>query len=157
MTSDVPGRILVAVDDSPAGLEAARLATTVAAGSKARLRLVHVISDGNLARALRKPQAAESPQHGQAEDAQALLRRLRTLAQHAGVEAEIEEVHGDPAPCLLDEARRWHADLVVIGRSDIRRPGSPYVGSVTRHILEFSECPVLITVGTTHGQHQRLA
>jgi len=155
--SDVPGRILVAVDDSPAGLEAARLATALAAANKARLKLVHVISDGTLARALAAPRVAEPPQHDQAQEAQALLLRLRTRAQQAGVEVEIEKVQGDAAPCVLDEARRWHADLVVVGRSEIRGPGSSYVGSVTRHILEFSECPVLVTVGTTRRQHDRPA
>ena len=45
---------------------------------------------------------------------------------------------------VLEEARRWHADLVVVGKSARSASGDPYVGAVTRHVLEFCEQPVLV-------------
>jgi len=150
MTGQAQQRILVAVDDSPAALEGVLVATRLAVSMKARMKLMHVLADGALARALRRPgEAGPAEPAGEPvarQESQALLRRLAGHAQQAGVEVEAEEAAGDPGARLLDEARRWQADLVVVGRSDVREPGSPYVGRVTRHILEFSECPVLVAV-----------
>ena len=53
-------------------------------------------------------------------------------------------LEGDPAALLLTEATNWGADLVVIGRSDVRGTGRPYVGTVTRKVLELVDTPVLV-------------
>ena len=50
----------------------------------------------------------------------------------------------NPAALLLDAARSWDADLLVLGRSDVGRVGPAYVGAVTRGVMEFSEAPVLV-------------
>lgn len=149
MKGDAPSRILVAVDDSPAALEGVVVATRLALGRTTRIKLMHVLADGAVARALRRPGEGAPAQPVAMDEWQALLRRLAGQAQEAGVDVETELVQGDPGPTLLDEARRWQADLVVVGRSDVRGQGSPYVGRVTRHILEFSECPVLVAVAKT--------
>ncbi|MDH5237972.1 MAG: universal stress protein, partial [Acidimicrobiia bacterium] len=51
---------------------------------------------------------------------------------------------GHPFEVLLAVAEEWQADLIVMGRSDNRRPGVPYVGSQTEHLLEFTPIPVLV-------------
>jgi nucleotide-binding universal stress UspA family protein len=138
-----PQRILVAVDDSPAALEGARLATDLAAVLHARLLLTHVLSDRTVLIGALDRGVAGSRRAGVTN---AMLRRLHSAAEQAGVAVQSEEVTGEPASCLLARARTWDADLLVVGRSDVRRPGTPYVGAVTRHLLEFSECPVLVAV-----------
>ncbi len=40
--------------------------------------------------------------------------------------------------------RTWNVNLIVMGRSDRRGPSSAYLGSVTAHVLEFADCPVLV-------------
>lgn len=136
-------RILVAVDDSPAGLAATRLALAVAARLGAGVRLVHVVADSYVTSALR-----ESGGPGMAERrtaaAAALFRHVEGLARAAGVEAEPVERYGEPAQEILQEARRWPADLVVIGRGLERGVGGPYVGREARIILEYAEQPVLV-------------
>ena len=63
----------------------------------------------------------------------------------AGVAATETQTHGRHAfEAILDAARQWNADLIVMGRSDERGPGRPYVGSQTEHVLEFTEVPVLV-------------
>lgn len=144
MTSPTFSRILVAVDDSPAALTAAHAAIDLAVLSGARLRFVHVIGDGELVRAL-----AKRGHDGQLADtrrsaAESLLRHVTAEAHRAGVQAERANLTGAPVALLLGAARDWAADLFVVGRSDVRRAGSAYVGSVTRGVLEFSEIPVLV-------------
>lgn len=118
-------RILVAVDDSPAGLAATRVAVGLAAQLAGTLRLVHVVTGPDLA-------------------AGGMLRHVEALAAAAGVEAEPVELHGEPARLVLDEARTWPADLIVIGRGTDHEFGGPYVGREARMVLEFADQPVLV-------------
>ncbi len=139
-----PVRVLVALDDSPAALAALEVAVALATPIGAGLCLVHVLQDGELVRAL----AAMGREAGVAErreaDADSLLQRGADLARRHGLDVDTLAVDGEPARCILQQASDWAADVVVVGRSDVRGPGQPYVGSVTRHVLEFSPRPVLV-------------
>jgi nucleotide-binding universal stress UspA family protein len=121
-------RILVAVDDSAPSLAAARYAIELARAHPAELRFTMALEPGR--------------------DTDAVLRHVQTLATNAGLVTTTATCNGAPAfDALLAEAQRWHADLIVMGRSDMRRPGMRYVGSQTEHVLEFTEIPVLVVPG----------
>ena len=151
MTSKTPQRILVAVDDSPAALAAVQVAVGIATRTGARVRFVNVVSDGLLVTGLSTLDRAGALDERRGASAASLLHHVRARAESAGVQAETVRLEGDPAPNLLAQARGWHADLVVVGRSDVRGSGRPYVGTVTRHVLEFSECPVLVVPRPSAG------
>lgn len=142
MTSPVQ-RILVAVDDSPTALAAARIAVDMAARSGGCIRFVNVVVDGDLVRALTTMQRDGDLEERRTTAAASLLRHVCAQAESAGVRADAVSLEGEPAPHLLAQARQWGADLIVVGRSDAR-PGRPYVGTVARHVLEFSDLPVLV-------------
>lgn len=137
-------RILVAVDDSPDALAAARLAVELAAGFGATLRAVHVLVDHEVDTLLR----TEVPEPGltaRRERSQAaVLTRVTDLATAREVAVSTCALQGDVAAAVLQEAGAWSADLVVVGRAFRSRSGEPYVGAVARHILEFAVQPVLI-------------
>jgi nucleotide-binding universal stress UspA family protein len=136
-------RILVAADDSPAGLEAARWAVDLAGRYGAALRVLHVLADSDVTRAL-----GTSGSPGLAERRRAavrsLFRHVSGLAAAAAVEVETVELSGEPAHRILEQARGWPADLVVIGRGERHEAGGPWVGKATRMVLEFAEQPVLV-------------
>lgn len=122
-------RILVAVDDSVEALAAARVAATVAAAWKARLRIVTVVMDGRI------------------DEAKRLVEHVARELQAAGVpQSAIETVveNGEPFQRILEAARTWPAELIVMGVSRPDNLRSPYVGSQTEHVLEFAACPVLV-------------
>lgn len=137
-------RILVAVDDSPASLAAVHEAVALAALGKGLVRFVHVIADGELARGLARLGRGEQLDATRSGASTSLLRHVEAEARRAGVEPESVSLAGEPAALLLAQAQAWDADLVVMGRSDVHGAGRPYVGSVTREVLEFSEVPVLV-------------
>lgn len=141
-------RVLVAVDDSPAALRAARVALDLARDWDAQLRLVTVAGDHSLDALLE----TAAPDGGAAERVEqagrALLRHLTDTARSDGLEIEAVPLEGEPFRQILDQARSWHADFIVMGRSDRRGPSSPYLGSVTAHVLEFADCPVLVVPQT---------
>lgn len=117
-------RILVAVDDSPPALAASALAIELAAGLHSQLHLV-TVADGS----------------GSA----AALKHVTNLAKAAQLEPVTTVADRlQPFEALLRIASDWNADMIVMGRSDRRRPGAPHVGSQTEHLLEFSDIPVVV-------------
>ena len=144
MTALAPTRILVAVDDSPAAFEGVRLAVDLARHTGARIRFVHVLVDGELVRALRGLQRDGTLVERRARGVAQLLRYVESEAARADVPAVSVSLEGEPGQVLLSEAREWQADLLVVGRADVVRPGTAYVGEVARQLLEFSDLPVLV-------------
>ncbi len=139
-----PKRILVAVDDSPAALEGVRLAVDLARHTGAQLRFVHVLVDGDLLRALGEVHQDGTVVERRARGVALLLRHVEAEADRAGVAAAGVSLEGEPGQVLLAEARDWQADLLVVGRADVVRAGTAYVGEVARQLLEFSDLPVLV-------------
>lgn len=136
-------RILAATDDSPAGLEALQRAVELSAKFAATLRVIHVLPDSDVTTALaasRAPHLVE--RRGKA--VQSLLQQASRLAAGAGVLVETVALQGEPAHQILEQARSWPADLVVIGRGEERGVGGPWVGRQTRMVLEFADQPVLV-------------
>ena len=144
MTAPMFDKVLVAVDDSPAALAAVRAAVDIAARTGAHLRFVHVTSDGEIVRALANMGRDSELATRRNKAAESLLQHVGAEAERAGVRAEMTHLEGDPAALLLTEASDWGADLLVIGRSDVRGTGRPYVGAVTRKVLELVDTPVLV-------------
>jgi nucleotide-binding universal stress UspA family protein len=138
------GRVLLAVDDSPAALAAIRAAVELCAATGARLRALTVIGDHHVTEPLGRGADAATVSVRQGRAAQAVLRHVERLCGRAGVAVETAALEGEAAPRVLDEARRWAADLIVLGRVGHGGPGQPYVGGQTRHVLEFADVPVLV-------------
>lgn len=136
-------RILAAVDDSPAGLAAARTAVALARTCGASLRMVTVVADSEVTAAISASGAPRSTERRQASG-RALLEHALALARHAGLDAQIVQRSGEPGHEILQQARAWPADLVVIGRSEHPGAGGPYIGPQTRIVLEFADQPVLV-------------
>ena len=136
-------RILLALDDSPDSLAASRVAIDLATGGSARIRAVHVLADHALDLLIRAPGEQDAGRR-RGRAAVAVLERLRERAVSVGIPVETDVLSGDIAPAVLDDARRWHADLIVMGKSARSAAGEPYVGAHTRHVLEFAEQPVLV-------------
>jgi len=76
-----------------------------------------------------------------------VLRRVTEIARGEGLEVETALLDGEVGQAILDDARRWSADLVVMGRSRRGGSGEPYVGAQTRHVLEFADVAVLVVPG----------
>lgn len=135
-------RILVAVDDSPAGLEAARAAVDLAGSHGAAVRAITVHVDHAVTGALGGEPV--STERRIANSGRALLSWVADLAAARHVPCDTVEREGEPFRRILEEADTYDADLIVMGRSDRRGPSSPYLGSATAHVLEFAVRPVLV-------------
>jgi nucleotide-binding universal stress UspA family protein len=146
----VIGRIMLAVDDTPDSVAATRVAVELAAALHARLRIVHVSTDHELDAAVEAAGGQPAVAARRAAADAATLSRARAVAAASGVQAQTELLSGDIAPAVLAAAHTWPADLVVLGKSGRSATGEPYIGTRSRHILEFSDQPVLIVPPRQH-------
>jgi nucleotide-binding universal stress UspA family protein len=89
------------------------------------------------------------------EPADAIARTLWELvgpSRGRCVNSEAAVMEDDDVPrAILDEARRWPADLVVMGTHGLRGRRVWGLGSVTESVLRAAPCPVLVLSQETHG------
>ena len=142
--SPLPGsgfqRLLVGVDFSPASLHALEVARTRFPG--ARLRLAHVTDAraaaapdliGGVTPVLPDPGLLHTLEAADSARLDALLRE--------GEESEL--LVGDPVTGLLDAARAWDADLIVVGTHSQGALEHFFIGSSAEKLVGRSPVPVL--------------
>lgn len=78
---------------------------------------------------------------------QAAHRKISSMAATLGVPYQVEARIGDVATILRKFAKRWQADVVVVGRG--RRTDRWRVGANIRDIIARSPCPVMAYPGSS--------
>ena len=64
--------------------------------------------------------------------------------QGRGFHADCVSPEGDPKSMIVEYAKEWGADLIVVGSCDKSRLEKFFVGSVSRTVVEHAPCSVLI-------------
>jgi len=149
-------RILVAIDGSETSNLGLLHAIQLAKDQQGQLRLVHVVDqvyvDAETATAMVEFWNA------QRQSGEALLQEARSLASKAGIEPEttlleIEKLGQRIADMIVDEAKRWPADLIVIGTHGRRGLSHVFLGSVAEGVVRISTTPVLLIRGEGKPKH----
>jgi nucleotide-binding universal stress UspA family protein len=137
-------RILAAVDGSYICSLALQEAFKLANETKAKLHLVHVIDNTPAVEGGLNPEAFHRMIR---EDGNDLLRKVAELAAQAGVEADTELLEAIPrkfSKAIVNEARRWEADLIVMGTHGRIGIARLVLGSVAEGVLHITPVPVLL-------------
>ncbi len=149
-------KILVAVDSYEHSLKVYEDAVEIAKKEKAQLFLLHVLKqktpDELMDRigAFSEMEQSESIQvlrefnEHEASFARAWLEELRNKATDSGVDALCAVEIGDPAELICDVAKRWEADLLVIGRTRRSELMDRFIGSVTNYVVHHTPCSILL-------------
>jgi len=142
-------RILVPVDGSPTSQRGLAEALAVARLTGAKLRLIHVIDETFFA-------MGADAFAGYTGDLFALLREggekiladAKAQVEAAGVALDAtvlrDGLSGRVCDLVVDEAKAWPADLVVIGTHGRRGAGRLLLGSDAEQILRLAPVPVLL-------------
>jgi len=142
-------RILVPVDGSAASTLGLRHAIGLARDQRARLRVLNVLDDMIVA-----PRADDYP----AADMTVLIKSMKdtgrkaleqaaALASSAGLKAEtlmVESRSRYVSDVILDHARAWRADVVVMGTHGRRGLKRLLLGSDAERVLREAPVPVLL-------------
>ncbi|HUK04486.1 MAG TPA: universal stress protein [Burkholderiales bacterium] len=140
-------RILVPVDGSPTSNKGMAEAIRLAKASRARLRLLHVVEQTI---AFSAPEVAVDIgpilDSLRAEGRRRLARiERRTRRSGARIESALVENFGmRVADAVIAEAKRWRADLIVMGTHGRRGLQRALVGSDAELVVRYSPVPVLL-------------
>jgi nucleotide-binding universal stress UspA family protein len=141
-------KILVPVDGSPTGGAGLREAIRLAKGQEASLQLVHVVDyhyvvmSGLEAGAYIDDLMASLRQSGRR-----VLQRAEELARKAGVGASsvlLESPSGPAADAIVRQAKKWKADLIVLGTHGRRGMRRMLMGSDAEQVVRSSPVPVML-------------
>ena len=144
-------RILVPVDGSRTARLGLREAVRLAKGQRAAIQLVHVVDEHYVVMA-----AAEVGVQldGVINDLKAGGRRMLKAAEQQvrrqGVRCSsvmLETLTGPAAEPIVRQARKWRADLIVIGTHGRRGVRRLLMGSDAEQIVRTSPAPVLLVRG----------
>ncbi len=127
--------ILVVTDFSARSDLAVARAARLAARSRARLHLVHVVDDDQ------KPQIVEGET---AISTQLLQDEVARLSQTDGLNCTSDVVLGDPFEGICDAATAINPDLVVMGAHRRRTLHDVFVGTTAQRTIRRARWPVLM-------------
>lgn len=142
-------RILVPVDGSSTSGHALQEACKFALQQGGQLELVHVMGDIRLMDAGSYINYAEMKEVLKSSGNR-VLAQAHAEARQAGVTAEVKllEASGDRvASVIVDEARSWPADLIVIGTHGRSGFSRVVFGSVAEGVVRSAHIPVLLIRG----------
>ena len=140
-------RILVPVDGSDVSTFGLQEAVRLAKATQAQLRVMHVVDELVLFQS-----GAYIPRAGEflealTENGKQCLKTAKALAERHGVKAEtaIFKTIGDRvAGVIVKEAKRWRADVVVMGTHGRRGVSHLLLGSDAEAVIKLTPVPVLL-------------
>ncbi|HKM80498.1 MAG TPA: universal stress protein [Candidatus Acidoferrum sp.] len=136
-------RILIAVDESAVAAHAVGVGIELAKMLNAELAFIHVV-DTSFSHGAPKIEIPADHLIARAEqEARILLSAFRQRAGTSPAALEFLEI-GKPAAKIVEGAKSWPADLIVIGshgRGGLQRL---LLGSVAESVVRHAFCPVLV-------------
>lgn len=141
--------ILIAVDGSNHSLKCVEYGAEVAKALNAKVLLYHVVKPYQLPDSLRQFAKAEHMATIDADllkrGAQHLLANALDAARNAGLkDVEIETEEGPIARSIVQRAKSFKADMIVIGSRGMGDIEGMLRGGVSHRVETLAKCPVLV-------------
>jgi nucleotide-binding universal stress UspA family protein len=141
-------RILVPVDGSPTSNAGLREAIRLAQGQGASVQLVHVADQHYITlMGLESATAVDDLLASVTKAGRGILRSAERTVRNAGLVPStvlLETFTGPAADAIVRQAKKWDADLIVIGTHGRRGVRRLLMGSDAEQILRTSPVPVLL-------------
>ncbi len=131
-------RILVPVDGSECGRDAAKYGFAFAAATGATVDIVHVV-DTTLPTIGGQMSGSERREHGRS-----VVESAAERSQAFGCAVETHLREGDPKGEIVASADDIGADLIVMGRQGAHNLRERLVGGVTEYVVRHADQPVLV-------------
>jgi nucleotide-binding universal stress UspA family protein len=141
-------RILVPIDGSDTSLRGLDEALQLSRLTGAKLRLVHVVDELKYVTGFETFATYSGDVVPlMAEAGRKILEQGRERAQAAGIDAEsalFTSVAGRVSEIVIDQAKAWNADLIVIGTHGRHGVARAFLGSDAEQVLRMAPVPVLL-------------
>jgi len=143
-------KILVPVDGSEASTLGLQEATQLAKACGATLKAIHVVNDLVVINTAYFPQTYyDQTLAALHQGGKKILESAQATARQNGVELQVEllDTVGGPADQIIEQAKTWGADLIVMGTHGRRGLRRLALGSDAEIVLRASPVPVLFVRG----------
>ena len=147
-------RILVPVDGSPTSTAGLNEALRLAKSQKAKVRLIHIIDELMIFSSSEAGLNIEPVLESMKRAGKRVLERAAKLAAARGMRPETElweNATGRVAEVLVARAKRWRADLIVMGTHGRRGVNRMLLGSDAELVVRNSPVPVLLVRAARRG------
>ncbi len=144
--------ILVAIDGSDTSNLALQEAIKLAKGQHSMLHLVHVVDETPAYSTVEAPYVPEYKK-AMEEAGRKVIADCSAIADAAGIEFDTKSIVIDGLDqhvydAIDDEAKRWPADLIVIGTHGRRGFRRLFLGSIAEGLTRIASKPVLLIRGS---------
>ena len=140
-------RILVPIDASAVSALGLLEAVRFAKDQRARLRIVHIVDESALIQYPESVDITGKMLDSFVNEGEKTLRDAVALARRHGIKAEhvlYKMLVGALADVILKEARKWRADLIVVGAHQQSNVQHFFLGSDAENIARSTRLPVLL-------------
>lgn len=152
-------RILVPVDGSSASTAGLQQALQFARDQQARLRIIHIVDEAALAEYPEAMAGSADMLATMISDGKKTLDKAMKLAKKHHIKAEsvmYEKMLAPLADLILKEAKKWRADIIVIGTHGYSGVKHFFLGSDAESIARSSRLPVLLIHGAPAARRKRV-
>src|SRR2546421_9213188 len=131
-------RILVPISGSPTDDEAVRLACRLARRQRAKVYVITILE-------VRRSVPLGGVPDEDVQRAESMVEHAESLGAEydADIDSELLQAR-EAGPAIVDEARDWKADLVVIGIPYRQRFGAFYMGTTAPYVLKSAPCRTMV-------------
>lgn len=136
-------KILIAVDDTPCAAHAADMGIDLARQLGAEVAFITIVDTGTITYDPNSDLSADEWLATLKGEARRLLKAFAARRAVAPPALEFLE-EGRPAAKIVEAARSWHADVVVMGTHGRNALATVFVGSVAQGVLHNAPCPVMV-------------
>ena len=144
-------RILLALDGSPSADRARALVAGLPWPAGSQIRIVAAL---DVAPALwggpwipAIPADADALEDEVVAELTRVLQEAAPTLEAAGLSVEAELLRGRPSAAIVEEAKLWNPDLVVVGSRGHGPVETALLGSVSAAVVDHATCPVLVARG----------
>lgn len=140
-------KILVPVDGSDASTKGLDAAIQLAKSHGSALRLVHVVNELVLVGSYGPPLYFEDLIQALREGGKAILKAAQSHVREQALEPQtvlLESIGGRAANLIVEQAKQWPADLIVMGTHGRRGLGRLALGSDAEMVLRSTPVPILL-------------
>jgi nucleotide-binding universal stress UspA family protein len=151
-------RILVPVDGSRTSTLGLQEAVRLAKSSGAKLRLIHVVDESVAMQDSAYTFGTEDMLSILKKGGQQSLKRAQDLVARHGLTAEsrlVESFVGRVADVIVSDAKKWRADLIVMGTHGRRGFSHMMLGSDAELVIRSASAPVLLVRGSAPAKRRR--
>jgi nucleotide-binding universal stress UspA family protein len=143
-------KVLLAIDEEPCSEEAVNEVGRRRWDEGTTVRVLHAVgrfvppaqelwhdSGGDLERARQEVK----------DRSKQLTERVADWLQEQGLSVETAVRDGEAGPAVVEEAKEWGADLVIVGSRGHRGLRRLFEGSVAHYVVDHAHCPVEVVHG----------